>query len=296
MNIKRIKQVTAYGWKHAVQITKIERKGTFFCIRIFIDILLCFNIYKMWSNQYLKEHFWTLSKDRRNELGKIYREKGEIRDEWQKDFSENRRFLLKYTSRKFELPNLREKRNKAYAKHFNMGKNCFVEYNVELSRQHYLNGTISIGNNVILAKNVFIDYSGTVIIEDDVRIANGVIIESHTHTDFLNIESNAVSKRMKICKGVIICSNAIINDGCGEIGRYALIGAGAVVRSKVPPYSIVIGNPAKIVGFKMKPEEIVEFEKIHFSDNERLSLELLEKNYNKYFTQRMTEIREFIRI
>lgn len=162
MNLKRLKQVITYGWKHAEQAMRIEKKGIFFRIKIFIDILYCFNTYKMWSNQYLKEQFWTLTKEHRNKIGEIYKEKGKIRDEWQKDFSENRRFLLKYTSRKYELPHLREKRNKAYAKRFNMGKGGFVEYNVELSRQHYLNGTISIGNNVLLAKNVFIDYSGFV--------------------------------------------------------------------------------------------------------------------------------------
>lgn len=295
MNVKRAKQVSIYGWKHAGQIMNTERKEFFFRVKIFIDILYCYNVYKMWSNQYLKEKFWTLSNKRRNEVGEIYKHNGIIRDAWQKDFRENRKFLHKYTSRKYELSNLREKRNRAYAKRFNMGKGCFVEYNVELSRQHYLNGTISIGNNVTFAKNVFIDYSGTVIIEDDVKIANGAIIESHTHNNFVTTaNSKVIPKLIKIGKGVMIGSNAIINDSCGEIGRFACVGAGAVVRTKIPPYSIAIGNPAKVVGFRLRPDEITEYEKTIFPENERLQLDDLVKNYETYFLQRIKEIKELI--
>lgn len=297
MNLKRLKQVIIYGWKHAKQAMIIEKKGIFFRIKIFIDILYCYNTYKMWSNQYLQEQFWALTKEERKEQGKIYKEKGIARDEWQKDFCENRNFLYKYTSRKYELTHLREKRNKAYAKRYNMGEGGLVEFNVELSRQHYLNGTISIGSNVTLAKNVFIDYSGTVIIEDDVKIGNGVIIESHTHNDFVATETTSIRpKTIKIERGAIIASKAFINDSCKAIGRYAVIGASSVVRTKIPPYSIVIGNPAKVVGFKLKPDEIIEFEKNIFPEEERLPIELLERNYEKYFLQRMNEIKEFIHL
>lgn len=258
MNIKRTKQVIAYGWQHAGQAAKIEKKGTYFRIKVFIDILLCFNIYKIWSNQYLKEQFWTLSKEKRNEIGKKYRETGKIRDEWQKDFQENRRFLLKYTSRKYELPNLREKRNKAYTKRFNMGEGCLVEYNVELSRQHYLNGKITIGNNVLLAKNVFIDYSGEILIEDNVQLANGVIIESHEHywhSDYRKSKSEIVPTKLIIKENTMIGSRAIILPSCHYIGKYARIGAGAVVTKDVPDYATVVGVPAKVIKINQPEKE-----------------------------------------
>lgn len=181
MNLKRIRQVLKYGWMHSGEITQSEHKGLCYRVRVFLDILYCYNTYRMWSNQYLKEKFWVLPKQKRNELGQQFREKGERRDKWQRDFIENRRFLERYTSRKYERPSLREKRNKAYAQRYNMGSHCMVEYDVELSRQHYLPGAISIGNHVLLAKHVFIDYSGDVIIKDRVKITNGVIIETHTH-------------------------------------------------------------------------------------------------------------------
>lgn len=76
-----------------------------------------------------------------------------------------------------------------------------------------------------------------------------------------------------------------------HIGRGAAVGSGAVVRNNIPPYAIVIGNPAKIVGFTFTPEQIIEHEKQLYPENERLPLEKLEKNYKKYFLDRMKEIR-----
>ena len=78
-----------------------------------------------------------------------------------------------------------------------------------------------------------------------------------------------------------------------HIGRGANIGTGAVIRHDVPPYAIVVGNPAKIVGFSFTPEEIIEHEKSLYSEEDRLPLEILEKNYSKYFLTRLKEIKEF---
>lgn len=70
-------------------------------------------------------------------------------------------------------------RIKAYQKFFNIEENPIIEHDVWITRTHGLEGKIKIGNNVTLAKNVFIDYSGNVIIEDGVLLASGVKIESH---------------------------------------------------------------------------------------------------------------------
>lgn len=77
------------------------------------------------------------------------------------------------------------------------------------------------------------------------------------------------------------------------IGRGSIVGACSAVRVSIPPYSIVVGNPAKIVGFKLTPVEVIEHEKMLYSEAERLPLEKLEKNYKKYFLDRMKEIRSF---
>lgn len=80
------------------------------------------------------------------------------------------------------------------------------------------------------------------------------------------------------------------------IGRGAIIGAGSVVRTSIPPYSIVTGNPAKVVGFKFRVDEIIEHEKELYIESERIPKADLEKNYKKYFLDRTSEIRSYIRL
>lgn len=75
-----------------------------------------------------------------------------------------------------------------------------------------------------------------------------------------------------------------------------VIGSGSVVRNSTPPYAIVMGNSAKIVGFRFTPEEIIEHEKALYSEEKRIPVEMLEKNYNKYFLKRTCEIMQFMRM
>lgn len=259
-------------------------------------MMRCFLKYRMWTNQYVKENFYKRTAEEREEIGAKYLESGKIRDAWQKDFRENREFLIKYMNVKFERSWLRGKRNKAYAERYHAGKNLAVEYDVNISRQHYLEGTISIGDNVLLGKHVFIDYSGHLIIHDNVAIANGVIIETHTHHIERGRGGGAIPSRLEIGKGVKVLSRSYIADTCHSIGRYARIGAGTYVRSNIPPYAIVMGNPAKIIGFLYSPEEMVEFEKDKYPENERTSFEQYTHWYEKYFKNRKKEIKSFIKL
>lgn len=82
------------------------------------------------------------------------------------------------------------------------------------------------------------------------------------------------------------------------IGRGSEVGSGSgsVVRSSVPPYSVVIGNPAKVVGFRFTPNEIIEHEKVLYENDERLPQDVLEKNYEKYFLKRIKDIKQFIKL
>lgn len=84
--------------------------------------------------------------------------------------------------------------------------------------------------------------------------------------------------------------------GNKRIGRGALINANCVITSNIPPYAIVVGNPAKVVGFRLKPEEVVELEKSMYPEEERLPLALLEKNYDKYLVSRVDELKTITRI
>ncbi len=295
--LKRQKQLLQYGWLHSGIIMTECAKGFVYRVQVFFDIISCYYKYKMWSNQYLSEKFYLLNKEDRVAIGNRYKERGVIRDNWQKDFVENRKFLLKYTSRKYEDAILREKRTLAYKKRYNMGDGCFVEYNVELSRQHYLEGTIKIGKNVILAKNVFIDYSGDVIIEDGVKISADVKIESHGHASYANAQQTGAYKTpLHIEKNVRIGTGTIIMEGCKRIGKEARIGAGSVIRSNIPPYAIVIGNPAKIIGFALSPEELETYEEGMYTTEERTNIDQFKKIYERYLSSRSKDIIKLLKL
>lgn len=245
----RIRQVVKYGWQHAGQISREAFDGKK-RMSLFFDIFSCYRKYGMWSNQYLKERFWELDEQQKEALGNKYKETNRKREAWVKDFYANRKFLAKWSKYEIEASaKKREKRNEAYRKHYGMGKNCFVEYGVEFSRQHHLSGTISIGNQCTFTKNVFIDYSGEVIIEDGVKMAAGVSIESH-HRDLEAYNQGKdvnIPTQIRICEKAYLGTRAIILDSCNYIGKNARIGAGAVVTKDVPDNAVVVGVPAKVV-------------------------------------------------
>lgn len=96
-------------------------------------------------------------------------------------------------------------------------------------------------------------------------------------------------------EGCWLAGNVILGEGV-TIGRGCVVGAGSVVRHKTPPYSIVMGNPAKVVGFRFTPEEMIEYEKKHFKPEERFPEEIFHKNYKKYFLDRLKEIKDYTRL
>lgn len=245
--MNRIKQVVKYAWRQSKEIAPETGRSRLW---LFCDMIRCYRKYLMWTNQYVKEQFWSKNAEERDRIGTDYREQGLVRDTWQKDFRENRKFLIKYMDIKYERASLREKRNKAYTERYHAGKNLFVEYDVNISRQHYLGGTISIGDNVLFAKHTFIDYSGELIIHDNVSIAHGAVIETHHHAFFSDptkSRSIATPSSLVIEEGALIGACAIILDSCHYIGKYARIGAGAVVTKDVPDYAVVVGVPAKVI-------------------------------------------------
>lgn len=115
----------------------------------------------------------------------------------------------------------------------------------------------NIGQNVVIFQNVVI--GSNVKIQNNVSVFEGVIIEddvfcgpSMVFTNIANPRSHISRrneyKRTLVKKGATIGANATIL--CDHtIGRYAFIGAGAVVTKDVPDYALVVGNPARIVGW-----------------------------------------------
>ena len=116
-----------------------------------------------------------------------------------------------------------------------IGEKCNIGQNVVVSPE------VILGNNVKIQNNVSI-YTG-VICEDDVFLGPSMVF-----TNVMNPRS-AVNRRDQysktvVRKGASIGANATIV--CGkDIGEYAFIGAGSVVKKEVPAYSLVVGNPER---------------------------------------------------
>lgn len=120
-----------------------------------------------------------------------------------------------------------------------IGENCNIGQNVVVSPGVVLGRNVKVQNNVSI-------YTG-VICEDDVFLGPSMVF-----TNIVNPRSAVVRKgqyvQTIVKKGASIGANATII--CGhDIGEYAFIGAGAVVTKEVPPYALVVGNPARQVGW-----------------------------------------------
>ena len=132
-----------------------------------------------------------------------------------------------------------------------IGKNCNIGQNVVISPE------VVLGNNVKVQNNVSI-YTG-VTCDDDVFLGPSMVF-----TNVINPRS-AVNRKSEyrkthVGKGATIGANATII--CGhDIGAYAFIGAGAVVTKIVKPYALVVGNPARQMGWVSEYGHRLNFDK-----------------------------------
>lgn len=114
--------------------------------------------------------------------------------------------------------------------------------------------SISIGNNVRINSSCHIGAINKVIVGDNVLFGSGVFITDHSHgkTTYEELiippnERDLYSKgEVVVGDNCWICENAIILPGV-HIGNNSVIGAGAVVSHDIPPFSIVVGNPGRVV-------------------------------------------------
>ena len=133
-----------------------------------------------------------------------------------------------------------------------IGENCNLGQNVVVSPQ------VKLGKNTKVQNNISI-YTG-VICEDDVFLGPSMVF-----TNVFNPRSAVIRKdkyrETYVEKGASIGANATIICGI-RIGKYAFIGAGAVVHKDVKPYSLIVGNPGRPIGW------MSEFgHRLNFDDN-----------------------------
>ncbi len=125
-----------------------------------------------------------------------------------------------------------------------------------------------------------------------------VITGSHTRQVGMHNLETAETHQYDVDKDVIVEEEVGIGVGVTllagvKIGRGATVGAGSVVMNNVPPYAVVMGNPAQVVGFVFTPEQIIEHEKSLYVEEERLPLAKLEKNYQRYYVNHITDIAKY---
>lgn len=130
-----------------------------------------------------------------------------------------------------------------------IGERCNIGQNVVVSPG------VKLGNNVKVQNNVSI-YTG-VVCEDDVFLGPSMVFTNVTNP------RSAVNRReqyaeTKVGKGASIGANATIV--CGhDIGEFAFIGAGSVVTKTIPAFALVVGNPARQIGWMSEYGHRLEF-------------------------------------
>lgn len=134
-----------------------------------------------------------------------------------------------------------------------IGSSCSLGQNVVVMPK------VVLGNNVKVQNNVSI-YEG-VICEDDVFLGPSMVF-TNVYNPRSAITRRGEYRHTLVRKGASIGANATVVCGY-EIGEYAFIGAGAVVTKPVPAYALVVGNPARQVGWMSEYGH-----RLHFDKNE----------------------------
>ena len=120
-----------------------------------------------------------------------------------------------------------------------IGERCVIGQNVNID-----GGTI-LGNNVKIQNNVSV-YTG-VVIEDDVFLGPSCVLTNVTNPRS-QVNRHSLYETTRLKRGCTIGANATVVCGV-TVGRYAFVGAGAVVTRSVPDFALVVGNPARQVGW-----------------------------------------------
>lgn len=175
---------------------------------------------------------------------------------------------------------------------------------------------IGVPNNLIMGKNSTLNTASAIqnlrakfIMGNNSGAARELMVITGNHMSIVGMNLKQVTDKVKdqydtkkeMDKDVVVEDDVWIGSRVTllsgvHIGRGCEIGSGSVVRHSTPPYSIVVGNPAKVICFRFTPEEIVEHEKVQYPEEERLPLDLLHRNYEKYYLSKIKEIRKYLSI
>ena len=132
-----------------------------------------------------------------------------------------------------------------------IGENCSLGQNVNVSNN------VTIGNNVKIQNNVSV-YEG-VELEDYVFCGPSMVF-----TNIINPRAEFPQNKSEIYKKTLVKKSASIGANatilCGiTIGKYALIGAGAVILKDIPDFALIVGNPGRLIGWVNEKGNRLEF-------------------------------------
>ncbi len=120
-----------------------------------------------------------------------------------------------------------------------LGQNCNLGQNI------FIADAVQLGNRVKIQNNVSI-YTGT-LIEDDVFLGPSCVLTNISNPRS-QVKRQHLYEKTHLMKGCTIGANATIVCGV-RIGRYAFVGAGAVITKNVPDYALILGNPGQQKGW-----------------------------------------------
>ena len=133
--------------------------------------------------------------------------------------------------------------------------NCKIGLKCNIGQNVVVSPDVILGNNVKVQNNVSI-YSG-VTCEDDVFLGPSMVFTNVTNPRS-GVNRRGQYSKTTVKKGASIGANATIV--CGhDIGKFSFIGAGAVVTKEVDDYALVVGNPAKQIGWMSEYGHRLEF-------------------------------------
>lgn len=131
-----------------------------------------------------------------------------------------------------------------------IGENCSLGQNVFVANKVLIGNNVKIQNNVSVYDNV--------TIEDDVFCGPSMVF-TNVYNPRSAIERKSEYMNTKVLTGATLGANCTIVCGV-QIGQYAFVAAGAVVRSDVPDYALVAGVPAKVIGWMSEYGERLLFD------------------------------------
>ena len=168
------------------------------------------------------------------------------------------------------------------------GKNVTIGFPVYITHPK----TVHMEENTVLRSGASIQNTELehVYIKRYTVISRDVTIVTNNHRSTVGIPQcllgashiNDVSHDITIGEDVWVGTRATILSG-GDLGRGCIVGACSLVTKTVPPYALVVGQPAKIIGVKFTIDQIIEHEKTLYPEAERMSREELKELFAKYF-------------